>query len=380
MDSDIHLKNRVGNDNLHIIPPGLAAITSSNATHAKHCERRRANSHERASTDDKPAHKKRKVCDTVADENTDPDGRQHIARMKTKVLDSVYGRVVEHPSWRMNVLPGVCPKVMTAQHVRAIKSGRWMCAHKTDGQRIIVLIDNGVCMFFNRSFSIIQSGLVATHLNGHTVIDGELVTAKEDGANILVVHDAFCVEGISVTNLKFSLRMQVAQRLCQKLQHRLASTTYVVCKPFFDATISNIKTMNTATFGLEVNKKPFRTIKADGVVFVDDSQPAHNQRDDVVVKWKETEECTLDFQVGDDGFSLFLHQNDCMFMAGRSCKRCTPGIICEFSMLPNGEWQMIRERRDRRRPNSAASAVQTLSFKTVCKALWKELTMSVTEL
>jgi hypothetical protein len=249
-----------------------------------------------------------------------------------------------------------------------------MCAPKTDGERVIALLEKGVCTFFDRSFNVIQSGLVEADLEKHTVIDGELVTAKEDGAKILVVHDAFCVEGMSVTNLKFSLRMQVAQRLCQNLQHKLLSTTYVVCKPFVEAVTSNIKTMNTTTFGLEVNKKLFRTIKADGVVFVNDGQPAHNQKDDVVVKWKETNECTLDFQVGSDGFSLYLHQNDCMFVAGRSCKRCAPGVICEFGMLPSGEWRMIRERKDRRRPNSAASAVQTLSFKTVCKALWKDLT------
>lgn len=289
-------------------------------------------------------------------------------------MDSVYGRVVEHPPWRRKVLPGVCPKVMTAEHVRAIRSGKWMCAPKTDGQRVIVLLEGGTCTFFDRSFNVVQTGLVEQDLKGHTVLDGELVTAKEDGASILVVHDAFCVEGISVTNLNFLLRMQVAQRLCQKLKHTLVPTVFVVCKPFIDATSSNIHSTNVDTFVLFVDKRPFRSVKADGVVFVDNAQPAHNQKDDVVIKWKQINECTLDFHVGSDGFTLCLHHNDSLFAVGRASKKCPPGVVCEFSMQPNGEWALVRERRDRRRPNSAASAVQTLFFKGSCKALWQELT------
>jgi hypothetical protein len=205
-----------------------------------------------------------------------------------------------------------------------------------------------------------------------TVLDGELIKAKEDLASILVVHDAFCVEGMSVTNLNFSLRIQVAQRLCEKMQHKLISTIYIACKRFTEATPQGIKNVHTPTFVLCIKDKPFRTIKADGVVFVRDDQPAHNQRDDVVIKWKETSECTLDFHVGEDGFTLYLHHNDSLFPSGRSVSKCVSGIS-EFSMQSNGEWKFIKERGDRHRPNSAASAIQTLSFKSVCKTLWQDL-------
>lgn len=248
-----------------------------------------------------------------------------------------------------------------------------MCAPKTDGQRVIVLVENGVAHFFNRSFEPVLTGVVDGEPCKCSVLDGELIRAKEDSASVLVVHDAFTVEGISVTNIRFSLRMQMAQRLCERLRHKLVSTVYVVCKRFLEATCTNIKDTLAPTFIIEADKKPFRTLQADGVVFVDDSQPAHNQKDDVVIKWKDAGECTLDLRVGEDGLTLYLHHNDSLFSAGRATTRCQPGVIGEFNMRPNGEWQLIRHRKDRSRPNSAASAIQTLSFKSASQILWQQL-------
>jgi len=312
--------------------------------------------------------KKRTRC--TRDEESDSERAGVIT--KTKILNAVYGRVVEHPSWRLSVLPGVCPKVMTAEHVRNIKRGGWMCAPKTDGQRVIVFVEDGVATFFDRSFSVLFIGVVQQTLDKMTVLDGELIHCNEDDTQILVVHDAFCVEGINVSNINFKMRLRMAMKVCEKLGHKLVSTIYVVCKVFRDAVPANIKDVRSQKFTIDIEGKPFRTINSDGVIFIDSNQPAHNQRDDVIVKWKADGECTLDFVVGGDGVTLFLHHNDNLFPCGRSVTREVPGVS-EFNMRPNGEWVFVKQRPDRKKPNSASSAFQTMMFKTVCKVLWDDL-------
>lgn len=290
----------------------------------------------------------------------------------------------KHPEWRFQVLPGVCPKIMTAAHVRSIVQCRkeWMVGPKSDGERLLVLIRGPKILFYNRSFenvlafenpNFVNNTTAATAAaTATTVLDGEMM--KSDKGNHFVLHDGFLVEGVSITELAFNIRLKMAAKFCKNIQHKLTPNIAITTKTFLEATSENIRGVRN---GLKQGV-------ADGLIFVNIKHAAHNQKDDVVIKWKPRHECLVDFLVANDGVTLQLHNNDAFFVAGRMGSSengndddNTPldlsGYVAEFKLNGEGEWVFVRKRLDRRLPNSASSAFQTMTFSNCCEQLYSLL-------
>lgn len=300
-------------------------------------------------------------------------------KLRVEVVKAVYGRDVQHPEWRWSVLPGLCPKVLTAKTARAISTSphNWWVAHKTDGVRAIVhLTPKGEMTAFDRRFEPFVRAQVSispgSPLGGLCVFDAEIAQSVEepDGPQVLLLHDAFMVEGICVSEQPFSIRQRMGMKLCQRLGYRLSAKWRVAFKPFVrvaEASQVMMRAMMTeeAPFAVSVDDKPFRSFPSDGAVFVHEDVHAHDQRSPNVAKCKPVSSCTVDFVLGDRGSLLLHHLDDVIQISslgsGPSEHGAREGTIVECR-IQKGEWHIVRVRRDRKMPNSFAAAFQTMAF------------------
>ena len=311
-------------------------------------------------------------------------GSDSVQRERVHVVDAVYGRAVEHPRWRWSVLPGTCPKVMTGQQARAISEHRdqWWWAHKTDGTRAIVsLRASGLLTAFDRRFDpVVQESVrgVGMLLGGDSVVDAEMVHSVEDpmGRKVFLLHDAFLVEGINVSEQPFDVRRRMGARLCSRLNHVLGDGWLIAFKPFervagTDADELRQAMCRDSSFDVSVDGRKLRRFAADGAVFMHDSVAAHDQRSPWVTKFKPPSRCTVDFAIGSDGRTLQLHHDDALFNAGSLPFDAQPlprGTVVECAMGDTGEWRVVHVRSDRSKPNSAAAAFQTTVFTQAASA------------
>lgn len=303
---------------------------------------------------------------------------------RVHVANAVYGRVVDHPHWRWSVLPGTCPKVMTGQQARSIAGApdQWWWAHKTDGTRAIVsLRATGTLTTFDRRFNaVVREELQGLpKLTGDCVLDAEMVSAMEDpeGRRTLLLHDAFLVEGISVSEQPFDVRQRVGAKLCARLGNVLGDRWLIAFKPFERVSDTAPETLRAAmcdnsSFDVTVGGRPLRRYRADGAVFLHNGVAAHDQRSPWVAKFKPPSRCTVDFVVGGDGRGLQLHHDDALFGAGvlpPDAPKHPPGTVVECAIGGGGDWEVVHVRHDRSKPNAAAAAFQTTVFVQAAPAL-----------
>lgn len=264
----------------------------------------------------------------------------------------------------MRVLPGPTPFLLTADEAREIRSGgesEWFVSSKIDGLRMLVVVMDSTLYLFNRAFEPYDEvALAHPWLSGITIMDAELLPETA----MVVVHDCIVAENCFVGDADYGLRIRVAQKVCGKLGD--FSDYSIVRKDILSAIPQHVTSVMSSA------------LKSDGLIFTRNRAPFMD-RGRNVLKWKSGSDCTVDFLVkrGDDGrHALFLQENDVLIFAdylGSSPPSGVAEMICECVLSEEG-WKIVRERRDRNRPNSVSVAMQALAFQKLSEFIQKTVT------
>lgn len=289
---------------------------------------------------------------------------------KLHILSRVFNNPdARHPEWRMRVLPGPTPQMVTLADAAALDPNQWVVTAKDDGIRALVVVTADGVVAFNRSFEPIYEanpppGTTLPH--SITILDTEMMPGAR-----FVVHDCIVAEDNYVGNAKYTLRMRVAAKACS-----VVSARCLPLMPDFPLTLAVKEHALLANAGDILLRG---RDASDGIVLTrNEGVFMPNAHIVDVYKWKLSQNCTVDFMVDPAAGTMALQENDAPIFADRLTQEAaaagnvTAPCLCECVLTDRG-WRVVRKREDRNRPNSVSVAMQSLSHMVSSSTIFAEL-------
>lgn len=209
--------------------------------------------------------------------------------------------------WKGTGFPGCQPVSMDRNNLRFLHTKPYMVSWKADGTRYMMLIqDKDEVYFFDRDnscFKINNLVFMTRDLKAHlknTLLDGEMVIDKDKGLSIprFLVYDIVVCEDESVATKSFSERLGIIQHkiieprheaMRQNLIRKEGEPFSVRKKDFWDQKLAY--SLLSEKFLRLLSHEP------DGLIFQPKLEPYVCGRCDEVLKWKPSEQNSVDFQL-----------------------------------------------------------------------------------
>ncbi|XP_070494063.1 mRNA-capping enzyme [Chironomus tepperi] len=355
---------------------------------------KRRNNHD-DDNDDNEGHTAAKVkkrrTETIKFEATFMPGVSGVSLMTDiQVVNPLRNMIQDMCEFGGSGFPGCQPISMDRQNLRLLHMKPYKVSWKADGTRYMMLIkDQNEIYFFDRDnscFKVENLKFFRRDLNDNlqnTLVDGEMVIDKYNGQSTAryLVYDIVCLDGTSVGRKSFSERMKLISDHIIKPRIELMRRGVIVreqepfsvrLKDFWDVT--QAKSLLSEKFARQLSHEP------DGLIFQPEQEPYVCGRCDEVLKWKPSEQNSVDFQlriVEDSGLGMLTKKRGMLFVGGLSTAFSTMKytkeikdmngkiIECKFE---NNEWKFMRERTDKSYPNAYTTAM------AVCKSIKEPVT------
>ncbi|KAH8416367.1 hypothetical protein KR222_000734 [Zaprionus bogoriensis] len=301
-------------------------------------------------------------------------------------LQGLQHKVQDWCNWQKSGFPGAQPVSMDRHNIKRLSEIPYRVSWKADGTRYMMLIDGrDEIYFFDRNHSCFQVENVTfvlgknlhEHLDG-TLLDGEMVLDKigETVTPRFLVYDIVRLAGRDVREEAF-------------FPHRLEYIKNDVIGPRILAMKHGI--INRALEPFSVRNKDFWDIRTsarllgekfsrslahepDGLIFQPSQQPYTAGVCSDVFKWKPHELNSVDFRlkiITERGEGLLTKKVGFLYVGGHDApfgrmQKLTKEIreldnkIVECTMNQFGNWEFMRERTDKKLPNSFNTAVSVV--------------------
>ncbi|KAH8308544.1 hypothetical protein KR044_006036 [Drosophila immigrans] len=311
-------------------------------------------------------------------------GVRHVADQPR--LTALQHKVQDWCKWQKNGFPGAQPVSMDRHNIKRLSEMPYRVSWKADGTRYMMLIDGRDEVYFvdrnNSCFHVENVTFVLgknlhEHLDG-TLLDGEMVLDKigETVTPRFLVYDIVRLAGRDVREESF-------------FPHRLEYIKNDVIGPRILAMKHGI--INRALEPFSVRNKDFWEIRTsarllgekfsrslahepDGLIFQPSQLPYTAGVCPDVFKWKPHELNSVDFRlkiITERGEGLLTKKVGFLYVGGHDApfgrmQKLTKEIreldnkIVECTMSQFGNWEFMRERTDKKLPNSFNTAVSVV--------------------
>ncbi|KAI8034172.1 mRNA-capping enzyme [Drosophila gunungcola] len=297
-------------------------------------------------------------------------------------LGDLQRKVQDWCQWNKNGFPGSQPVSMDSNNIKRLSEIPYRVSWKADGTRYMMLIDGrDEVYFFDRNHSCFQVENVAfvdgKNLNDHlegTLLDGEMVLDKigETVTPRYLVYDVVRISHRDVRDEPFYpnrldyIKKDVIGPRILGMKHGIINQRLqafsVRGKDFWDIWMS----------ARLLGEKFSRTLahEPDGLIFQPSQQPYTAGVCSDVFKWKPHELNSVDFRlkiITERGEGLLTKKVGFLYVGGHDApfgrmQKLTKEIrdldnrIVECTMNQFGNWEFMRERTDKKHPNSYNTA------------------------
>jgi len=186
-------------------------------------------------------------------------------------------------SWGSDIadrFPGPQPVSIERRHFPLLKKQPYVVCEKTDGVRHLLVSNEEGVFLVNRAFKIDP---VKVRIPKGTILDGELVTAK-NGKAFFMVYDAVIVKGESVSHFDLKLRLEKARSVIKGIIKTSQAPFEVRLKTMW-ALGDPIPDLNSFEY------------ETDGLVFTPVNEPIRTGTHETMFKWKPRDRITIDFEL-----------------------------------------------------------------------------------
>ncbi|XP_017109277.2 mRNA-capping enzyme [Drosophila bipectinata] len=305
-------------------------------------------------------------------------------------LGELQRKVQDWCNWNKNGFPGSQPVSMDRHNIKRLSEIPYRVSWKADGTRYMMLIDGrDEVYFFDRNHSCFQVESVAfvdgKNLNEHlegTLVDGEMVLDKvgETVTPRYLVYDIVRLSHRDVKDEPFFpnrldyIKKEVIGPRILGMKHGIINQRLqafsVRGKDFWDIWMS----------ARLLGEKFARTLthEPDGLIFQPSQQPYMAGVCSDVFKWKPHELNSVDFRlkvIMERGEGLLTKKVGFLYVGGHDApfgrmQKLTKEVreldnrIVECTMNQYGNWEFMRERTDKKHPNSyktARSVVESIT-------------------
>ncbi|EDW65142.1 mRNA-capping enzyme [Drosophila virilis] len=345
-----------------------------------------ANCEEDCATGDSPQKKKRRrewIVKNAAFMAGVPGVRQVTDQPRVTELQH---RVQNWCNWQKSGFPGAQPVSMDRHNIKKLSEMPYRVSWKADGTRYMMLIDGRKeIYFFDRNNSCFQVEAMAfvngknlhEHLDG-TLLDGEMVLDKigETVTPRFLVYDIVRLAGRDVREEFFFphrldyIKNDVIGPRILAMKHGIINRAL---EPF---SVRNKDFWDIRTSARLLGEKFSRSLahEPDGLIFQPSQQPYTAGVCVDVFKWKPHELNSVDFRlkiITERGEGLLTKKVGFLYVGGHDApfgrmQKLTKEIreldnkIVECTMNQFGNWDYMRERTDKKLPNSFNTAVSVV--------------------
>ena len=254
----------------------------------------------------------------------------------------------------MHRFPGCQPVSIENSHIKNLSNDKYFVCEKTDGVRYmfacLVHKNKPYSVLFDRNLNMFLLKTQVQHkLYEGTLLDGELVQ-HNDNSYHYYIFDVLLHNGKNVMNETLLERLTCAHSICDNIRFCHHFTLHV--KDFLKLN--------------EFDKTKEYPYKTDGLIFTPIHEPIKFGTNYSLYKWKDGFENTVDFYI-DERFQMFLSNNNQLSLTKETIfdedllnvHFNFPCIVeCKYRSFRT--WNMIKERKDKDRPNSVYTFTKTL--------------------
>lgn len=311
-------------------------------------------------------------------------GVRHVADQPR--LTALQHKVQDWCNWQKNGFPGAQPVSMDRHNIKRLSEMPYRVSWKADGTRYMMLIDGrDEIYFFDRNNSCFQVENVTfvlgknlhEHLDG-TLLDGEMVLDKigETVTPRFLVYDIVRLAGRDVREESFYphrldyIKNDVIGPRILAMKHGIINRAL---EPF---SVRNKDFWDIRTSARLLGEKFSRSLahEPDGLIFQPSQQPYTAGVCVDVFKWKPHELNSVDFRlkiITERGEGLLTTKVGFLYVGGHDApfgrmQKLTKEIreldnkIVECTRNQFGNWEFMRERTDKKLPNSFNTAVSVV--------------------
>jgi mRNA-capping enzyme len=269
-------------------------------------KRKSRNDEENDDNEPSTAKVKKRRTETIKFEATFMPGVSGVSLMTDiQVVNPLRKMIQDMCEFAGSGFPGCQPVSMDRQNLRLLHMKPYKVSWKADGTRYMMLIkDENEIYFFDRDnscFKVDNLKFFRRDLTDHlqnTLVDGEMVIDKYNGQSTAryLVYDIVCLDNTNVGRKSFSERMKLISdhiikpriELMRKGEIRREDEPFSVrLKDFWDVT--QAKSLLGEKFAKQLSHEP------DGLIFQPEQEPYVCGRCDEVLKWKPSEQNSVDF-------------------------------------------------------------------------------------
>jgi hypothetical protein len=252
--------------------------------------------------------------------------------------------------------PGPQPVSIERRHFPLLKKQPYLVCEKTDGVRhLLASFEDGVFLV-NRAY---KAEKVAIRVPKDTLLDGELVTAKEglrpDGkppVSLFMVYDAVRVKGEDVSQKPLTERLEAARKVVKGIIKTAGAPFEIRVKTMTDlASFKSFPPLDSFEY------------ETDGLVFTPVNEPIRMGTHETMFKWKPHDRITIDFCL-QNGEELFVQDKGVPYKEANlhlhNVRRDLPdGTIVECG-YGNLGWFVEKVRTDKTYANNRRTYFRTI--------------------
>lgn len=269
--------------------------------------KRRNEDGETEKNDSGERHKKKRRTENIRQDATFMAGVSGVTLMTDiKLVNPLRIMIQEMCHFDNSGFPGCQPVSMDCTNIKFLHMKPYMVSWKADGTRYMMLIkDKDQIYFFDRDNScfkvenvkfVVKRDLMNPLQN--SLVDGEMVIDRYNGQSTprYLIYDIVCLEGVDVSRHSFTERMKlisehiIAPRI-EAIKRGIIRREYesfgVRLKDFWDVT--SAKSLLSEKFARQLLHEP------DGLIFQPKLEPYVSGRCDEVLKWKPSDQNSVDF-------------------------------------------------------------------------------------
>ncbi|ALC49284.1 mRNA-cap [Drosophila busckii] len=293
-------------------------------------------------------------------------------------------RKVQHwCNWQKSGFPGAQPVSMDRHNIKRLSEIPYRVSWKADGSRYMMLVDGrDEIYFFDRNNScfqvenmtFVQGKNLHEHLDG-TLLDGEMVLDKigETVTPRYLVYDIVRLAGRDVREEPFFPHRLDYIKNCVIGPRILAMKHAIINRALEPFSVRNKDFWDIRTSARLLGEKFSRSLahEPDGLIFQPSQQPYTPGVCSDVFKWKPHELNSVDFRlkiITERGEGLLTKKVGFLYVGGHDApfgrmQKLTKEIrdldnrIVECTMNQFGNWEFMRERTDKKLPNSFNTAI-----------------------
>ncbi|XP_030382196.1 mRNA-capping enzyme [Scaptodrosophila lebanonensis] len=298
-------------------------------------------------------------------------------------LSDLQYKVQEWCNWNKHGFPGAQPISMDRHNIKRLHEMPYRVSWKADGTRYMMLINKrDEIFFFDRNHSCFQvEGITFVRLNNlnehleNTLLDGEMVLDKVGDSYTprYLVYDIVRLNNHDVSQTHFFpnrlnyIKKEVIEPRYQAMKHGIINRGLepfsVRNKDFWEINVT--ASLLGEKFSRSLAHEP------DGLIFQPSQQPYKAGVCSDVFKWKPHELNSVDFRlkiITESGEGLLTKKVGFLYVGGHDVpfghlQKLTKDIreldnkIVECTMNLRGNWEFMRERTDKKLPNSYNTAM-----------------------